>query len=105
MKRSKTCAPDVDDRAIHAALTEHGIELVCLAEYMHILSEWFVTEWRGKVLNVHPSLLPSFKGLHAQRQALEAGVTISGCTVHFVEVKKGARERVFLRTDIRIVFF
>ncbi|MGA7674519.1 MAG: phosphoribosylglycinamide formyltransferase [Rhizomicrobium sp.] len=72
------------DAAIDAALNEAGIEIVCLAGFMRILSDWFARKWEGRLLNIHPSLLPSFKGVHVHEQALQAGVRISGCTVHFV---------------------
>jgi phosphoribosylglycinamide formyltransferase-1 len=70
---------------IIAALRSRGVELVCLAGYMRLLSPCFVGEFRGRVLNIHPSLLPAFPGLDAQRQAVEHGVRYSGCTVHFVD--------------------
>ena len=72
------------DRAVSAELERHGVELVALAGFMRIFSPWFPLRWAGRILNIHPSLLPSFKGLHVQRQALEAGVRLSGCTVHLV---------------------
>ena len=73
------------DREIIAALLEHKIHLVCLAGYMRLLSAEFIEAFRGRALNIHPSLLPSFPGLDAQRQALEHGVRWTGCTVHFVD--------------------
>jgi phosphoribosylglycinamide formyltransferase-1 len=73
------------DRRVTALLREEGVTLVCLAGYMRLLSPWFVREFRGRILNVHPSLLPAFPGLHAQRQALRHGAKVSGCTVHFVD--------------------
>lgn len=72
------------DRDVSAALETHGVELVVLAGFMRIMSPWFPGRWAGRMINIHPSLLPSFKGLHVQRQALDAGVRLSGCTVHFV---------------------
>lgn len=72
------------DRAVSAELERHGVELVVLAGFMRIFSPWFPTRWAGRLINIHPSLLPSFKGLHVQQQAIDAGARISGCTVHFV---------------------
>lgn len=72
------------DRALSAELERHGVELVVLAGFMRIFSSWFPIRWADRVINIHPSLLPSFKGLHVQQQALDAGVRLSGCTVHFV---------------------
>jgi len=73
------------DRKMAAALEAAGVRLICLAGYMRLLSAWFVDRFKGRIMNIHPSLLPSFPGTEAQRQAIEAGVKISGCTVHFVD--------------------
>ena len=73
------------DAEILAELKKHDVELVCLAGYMRLLSKEFVQVFPNWILNVHPSLLPGFKGLDAQRQAIDYGVKISGCTVHFVD--------------------
>ena len=86
------------DMAVHAALEEAGVELVCLAGFMRIVTGEFVRKWRGRLLNIHPSLLPSFKGMHAHKLVLEAGVRISGCTVHFVEVSA-------VRTTLNFITF
>jgi phosphoribosylglycinamide formyltransferase-1 len=73
------------DAEIIASLEAHQVDLVCLAGYMRLLSAQFVRAFPQRILNIHPSLLPAFPGLDAQRQALEYGATISGCTVHFVD--------------------
>lgn len=75
------------DTAVHRALLAAGVDIVCLAGFMRVLTGEFVRQWRGRLLNIHPALLPLFKGTHAHRQALEAGVRLTGCTVHFVEVR------------------
>ena len=73
------------DAAIIAALREHRVELICLAGYMRLLSPGFIQAFPQRILNIHPSLLPSFPGLESQKQALEYGVKFAGCTVHFVD--------------------
>ncbi|MDQ1590003.1 MAG: phosphoribosylglycinamide formyltransferase 1 [Pyrinomonadaceae bacterium] len=73
------------EREIISALEARRIELVCLAGFMRLLSPQFIAAFRGRILNIHPSLLPAFPGLDAQRQAIAHGVKVSGCTVHFVD--------------------
>jgi phosphoribosylglycinamide formyltransferase-1 len=75
------------DRAVTEALEGVGTELVCLAGFMRLLTERFCNHWRNQMINVHPSLLPAFKGLQTHARVLEAGVRISGCTVHFVRAE------------------
>lgn len=82
---SKGLERETYDRLVVAALEEKQVDLVCLAGYMRLLSPYFVAAYRNRILNIHPSLLPAFPGLEAQRQALEYGVKWSGCTVHFVD--------------------
>ena len=72
------------ERALDDELRKRGIEIVCLAGFMRLLTSWFIGRWRGRVLNIHPALLPEFKGLDTHRRALEAGVKRHGATVHFV---------------------
>ncbi|SEP48420.1 phosphoribosylglycinamide formyltransferase-1 [Rhodospirillales bacterium URHD0017] len=72
------------DRAVSAELEKRGVGLVALAGFMRIQSPWFPTHWKDRIINIHPSLLPSFPGLRVQQQALDAGARVSGCTVHFV---------------------
>jgi len=73
------------DQEVVAALKQHEVDLICLAGYMRLLSPWFVQQFRGRILNIHPALLPAFPGLEAQQQAFAYGVKVSGCTVHFVD--------------------
>jgi len=87
---SKGLEREAYDRQVAAALVEARVDLVCLAGYMRLLSPYFVAQFAGRILNIHPSLLPAFPGLEAQRQALEHGVKWSGCTVHFVDERLDA---------------
>ena len=82
---SKGLDREVYDRMLAAELHRHGVDLVCLAGFMRLLSAGFIREFPDRILNIHPSLLPSFPGLDAQHQALAHGVKITGCTVHFVD--------------------
>lgn len=92
------------ERALDGELRKQRIDLVCLAGFMRLLTPWFVMRWSGRMLNIHPSLLPQFKGLHTHRRALEAGVKRHGTTVHFVvpEMDAGpivAQDSVAVRED------
>jgi phosphoribosylglycinamide formyltransferase-1 len=82
---SKGLDREIYDRMVVAELRRNAVDLVCLAGFMRLLSASFIREFPSRILNIHPSLLPAFPGLDAQRQALEHGVKISGCTVHFVD--------------------
>src|SRR6516162_10407374 len=82
---SKGLQRETYDRQVAAVLQEHQVDLVCLAGYMRLLSPYFVAAFPQRILNVHPSLLPSFPGLESQKQALDYGVKFAGCTVHFVD--------------------
>ena len=82
---SKGLEREAYDRQVVAVLKEKQVDLVCLAGFMRLLSPYFVSQFPNRVLNIHPSLLPAFPGLEAQRQALEHGVKFTGCTVHFVD--------------------
>src|SRR5205814_5493470 len=82
---SKGLEREVYGRPVAAVLDEHKADLICLAGYMRLLSPFFVAKFPNRILNIHPSLLPSFPGLESQRQALEYGVKVAGCTVHFVD--------------------
>jgi len=82
---SKGLERETYDRQVVAVLEEHKVDLICLAGYMRLLSPYFVAKFPQRILNIHPSLLPSFPGLESQRQALEYGIKFAGCTVHFVD--------------------
>jgi len=82
---SKGMQREQHDAEVVAALQEKQVDLVCLAGYMRLLSPWFVRQFPNRILNIHPSLLPAFPGLEAQKQALQYGSKVSGCTVHFVD--------------------
>jgi phosphoribosylglycinamide formyltransferase-1 len=89
---SKGVGKEEFDRKISAALEDHGVGTIVLAGFMRILSPWFVDEWRGRILNIHPSLLPKYRGLDTHARAIEAGDTISGCSVHIVTEELDAGE-------------
>lgn len=73
------------DKEIITSLSKYNVDLICLAGYMRIVTSELIKEYKNKIINIHPALLPSFKGLHAQKQAIDYGVKFSGCTVHFVD--------------------
>ncbi|NDB67585.1 MAG: phosphoribosylglycinamide formyltransferase [Methylocystaceae bacterium] len=72
------------ERAVHIILETYAIDLICLAGFMRLLTPWFINQWRGRLINIHPALLPSYRGLNTHERALTDGVKIHGCTVHFV---------------------
>ncbi len=82
---SKGLQREAYDRQVVAVLLEHKVDLICLAGYMRLLSPYFIAAFPQRILNIHPSLLPSFPGLESQKQALDYGVKFAGCTVHFVD--------------------
>jgi len=82
--RSEFADKEAHEQAIDEALGQYRVELICLAGFMRMLSEAFVKRWEGRMINIHPSLLPLFKGLDTHRKAFDAGMRIHGCTVHFV---------------------
>lgn len=88
--RSRAMEREAYDRLVVEKLREANVDLVCLAGFMRLLSSYFVNEYPQRILNIHPSLLPSFPGLEAQLQAIEHGVRYSGCTVHFVDERLDA---------------
>jgi phosphoribosylglycinamide formyltransferase 1 len=75
------------EQALDAEIKKHGAQLVCLAGFMRILTSWFVDAWRDRLVNIHPSLLPAFTGLHVHQKAIDYGARFSGCTVHFVRAE------------------
>jgi phosphoribosylglycinamide formyltransferase-1 len=90
------------DRRLSAALGDHNVGTVALAGFMRILSPWFIEEWRGRVLNIHPSLLPKYRGLDTHTRALEAGDRVHGCSVHVVTEELDAGE-VIGRAEVPIL--
>jgi phosphoribosylglycinamide formyltransferase 1 len=84
ISRRDHTSKNAHDAAIDAALRKFGAEIVCLAGYMRLLTPGFVEKWQGRMLNIHPALLPTLKGLDTHRRALDAGLRVHGCTVHFV---------------------
>jgi phosphoribosylglycinamide formyltransferase 1 len=89
---SKGVAKEQFDRALSEALDERNVGTIALAGFMRILSPWFVNEWSGRIVNIHPSLLPKYRGLDTHARALDAGDTISGCSVHIVTEELDAGE-------------
>lgn len=98
---SKGLEREAYDRQVVAALREARVDLICLAGYMRLLSPYFVAAFPQRILNIHPSLLPSFPGLESQKQALEYGVRFAGCTVHFVDENLDAGP-IILQAVVRV---
>ena len=98
---SKGVAKEEFDRMLSGALDDHGIGTIALAGFMRILSPWFVREWRGRIINIHPSLLPKYRGLDTHARAIEAGDCVSGCSVHLVTEELDAGE-VLGQTEVPI---
>ena len=90
------------DRALSVALDDHGVGTIALAGFMRILSSWFIEEWRGRVLNIHPSLLPKYRGLDTHKRALDAGDGVHGCSVHVVTEELDAG-KVLGRAEVPIL--
>ena len=90
------------EQAVHEELSKAGIELVCLAGFMRLLTPWFIGQWRDRLINIHPSLLPSFKGLDTHARALDAGVKLHGCTVHFVRPEMDAGP-IIAQTSVNVL--
>jgi len=99
---SKGLDREIYDRMLLEELDKHGVDLVCLAGFMRLLSAAFVRHYPNRILNIHPSLLPAFPGLDAQHQALEHGVKISGCSVHFVDEHLDAGP-IILQTTVPVL--
>ena len=89
------------DKNLHQEILKYNVEIICLAGFMRLLSEWFVDEWQNKIINIHPSLLPNFKGAHAVEDALKAGAKISGCTTHFVSFEMDAGP-IIMQSEVAI---
>jgi phosphoribosylglycinamide formyltransferase-1 len=89
---SRGAAKEEFDRAMSAALDHHDVGTIALAGFMRILSRWFVDRWRGRILNIHPSLLPRYRGLDTHARAIQAGDTVGGCSVHVVTEELDAGE-------------
>jgi phosphoribosylglycinamide formyltransferase 1 len=98
---SKGVEKEKFDRAMSAALEDHGVGTIALAGFMRILSPWFIEQWRGRILNIHPSLLPKYRGLDTHARAIEAGDSAGGCSVHVVTEELDAGE-VLGRAEVRI---
>lgn len=91
------------DNAMHDELIKHGVEIVCLAGFMRIVTAGFVNKWKGRLLNIHPSLLPKYKGIRAQKDALESGDKESGCTVHFVDENVDTGENNIYKIEFDLI--
>jgi phosphoribosylglycinamide formyltransferase 1 len=89
------------ERALADALERHSIDLVCLAGFMRLLTPWFVRRWQGRLINIHPALLPAFKGLNTHERALQAGARVHGATVHFVVAEMDAGP-IILQQGLRV---